>query len=222
MFDSRENCNAIIETSTNTLIAGCKSTVIPGSVNSIDALAFYGCHGLNSVTIPNSITSIGKGAFYYCDNLNSVNIGNSVTSIGDEAFAYCENTMEITCLAVVPPTMGSDVFGEVPTTIPVYVPCESVSAYQSASGWDIFDSIMCLENEGIMEMDNELTKIYQYNGQIVVENAFGECVSVHDINGHLLATKEKYFGRIYFDVPTSGVYLIKIGSHPARKVVVIR
>ena len=65
-YDSRNGCNAIIETSTNTLIAGCRNTVIPESVTSIGKNAFYGCSGLTSVTIPNSVTSIGKSAFSDC------------------------------------------------------------------------------------------------------------------------------------------------------------
>ena len=58
IYDSRENCNAIIETASNTLIAGCMNTTIPSSVTSIGGGAFYGCSGLTSVTIPNSVTSI--------------------------------------------------------------------------------------------------------------------------------------------------------------------
>ena len=57
-YDSRDNCNAIIETSTNKLVSGCKNTIIPNSVTSIGEYAFYGS-GLTSVTIPNSITYIG-------------------------------------------------------------------------------------------------------------------------------------------------------------------
>ena len=63
IYDSRNNCNAIIETSSNTLIVGCKNTVIPSSVTSIGSYAFYNCSGLTSVTIPNSVTSIGSSAF---------------------------------------------------------------------------------------------------------------------------------------------------------------
>ena len=62
-FDSRNNCNAIIETATNTLIVGCKNTIIPNSVTSIGGGAFSRCSSLTSITIPNSVTSIGSGAF---------------------------------------------------------------------------------------------------------------------------------------------------------------
>ena len=63
-YDSRNNCNAIIETASNTLIQGCKNTIIPNSVTRIDDYAFRGCTGLTSITIPNSVTSIGTYAFY--------------------------------------------------------------------------------------------------------------------------------------------------------------
>ena len=88
-YDSRDNCNAIIETSTNTLIAGCKNTIIPGSVTSIGYGAFYYCTSLTSITIPNSVKSIGSSAFTYCYNLTSVTIPNSVMSIGTLAFRQC-------------------------------------------------------------------------------------------------------------------------------------
>ena len=65
-YDSRDNCNAIIEKSTNTLIAGCKTTIIPNSVTSIGWYSFSGCSSLTSVTIPNSVTSIGGSAFSGC------------------------------------------------------------------------------------------------------------------------------------------------------------
>ena len=88
VYNSRNNCNAIIETKTNTIIAGCKNTVIPDSVTSISYSAFRGCSGLTSVTIPDSVTSIGDYAFYSCSSLTSVTIPDSVTSIEEKAFGY--------------------------------------------------------------------------------------------------------------------------------------
>ena len=96
-YDSRNNCNAIIETADNTLIAGCKNTMIPNSVISIGERAFEGCDGLTSIVIPNSVTAIGNKAFYSCDGLTSVNIPNSVTAIGKGVFENCD---ELACFVV--------------------------------------------------------------------------------------------------------------------------
>ena len=95
-YDSRNNCNAIIETATNTLISGCKNTIIPGSVTTIGDNAFWGCSGLTSVTIGNSVTSIGERAFGYCTGLTSVTIPNSVTTIGLYAFSGCSGLTSLT------------------------------------------------------------------------------------------------------------------------------
>ena len=88
-YDSRENCNAIIEKSSNTLIAGCKNTIIPNSVTSIGDYTFFYCTALTSITIPNSVTSIGDYTFAVCTGLTSITIPNSVKSIGAGAFAAC-------------------------------------------------------------------------------------------------------------------------------------
>ncbi len=96
VYDSRNNCNAIIETATNTLIAGCQNTTIPNSVTSIGSSAFYGCTGLTSITIPDSVTSIGVRAFWYCTGLTSVTIPNSVTSIGKDTFGRCTGLTSVT------------------------------------------------------------------------------------------------------------------------------
>lgn len=69
VYDSRNDCNAIINTSTNALVRGCGSTVIPESVTSIGNCAFDGCNSLKSIEIPSSVTSIGNNAFYDCNSL---------------------------------------------------------------------------------------------------------------------------------------------------------
>lgn len=94
-YDSRDNCNAIIETATNSLIVGCKNTVIPNSVTSIGDFAFYAYQTLTSITLPNSITSIGVEAFSGC-NLIDLTIPGSVKSIGMWAFIHCTSLSNLT------------------------------------------------------------------------------------------------------------------------------
>ena len=71
-YDSRNNCNAIIETANNILNFGCKNTIIPNSVTYIGVYAFNNCTGLTSIVIPNSVTYIGFYAFYGCTGLTDV------------------------------------------------------------------------------------------------------------------------------------------------------
>lgn len=74
MFDSRENCNAIIETSTNTLITGCKTTIIPESVTCIGDHAFWYCRSLQSINIPKNVKSLSGSGFQDCQELKSITV----------------------------------------------------------------------------------------------------------------------------------------------------
>ena len=113
VYDSRNNCNAIIETATNTLIAGCKNTIIPSDVTRIGNNAFRPCTGLTSLTIP-----------------------SGVTHIGDNAFLNCWGLTEIYVLATTPPTLGYGAFNGVEKDIPVYVP-----AVETYTGWGGFTNL---------------------------------------------------------------------------------
>ena len=95
VYDSRDNCNAIIEKATNTLIQGCKNTKIPSGVTKIGDRAFFGCSGLTSMEIPSSVTKIGDRAFSGCSGLTSMEIPSGVTSIGNYAFHKCSGLTSI-------------------------------------------------------------------------------------------------------------------------------
>ena len=88
-YDSREGCNAIIETESDKLIAACTSTIIPDSVKEIGEKAFMDCSTLTELSLPNSLTIIGDEAFKNCSSLTSITIPKSVTKIGSDAFLGC-------------------------------------------------------------------------------------------------------------------------------------
>ena len=94
-YDSREGCNALIETSTNTLLVGCKNSFIPNTVKAIGQTAFSSSKGLTSIVIPNSVTVIGSGAFDGCSDLMSVVLPDSITMIDTWTFGDCTNLTEI-------------------------------------------------------------------------------------------------------------------------------
>jgi hypothetical protein len=118
---------------------GLTSCTIGTSVISIGNYAFTSCRSLTSIVIPNSVTSIGPNAFYGCSSLTSCTIGNGVTSIGGSAFYRCTNLTSVTVNAIVPPTLGGDVFSNT-NNCPIYVPSDSVNTYKSASGWSSYAS----------------------------------------------------------------------------------
>ena len=93
VYDSRDNCNAIIETATNILLKGGKKTVIPNTVTSI-ANGAFNWTGIAQVTFPESVTSVGT-SFVRCTNLQEVNISKSLTSIATRAFENCYNLTTI-------------------------------------------------------------------------------------------------------------------------------
>ena len=126
------------------------SITLPDSLTHLGS-AFYGCRGLTgSVTIPNTITSIGSTIFYWCDGLTSMTIPNSVTSIGTSAFSNCRGLTSIIILAETPPAVSSpsEAFYGVPTTIPIYVPCESIEAYQASEDWSRFSNFVGMCSSG--------------------------------------------------------------------------
>ena len=96
VFESPNNCNAIIEKSTKTLIVGCASTVIPSSVQTIGHSAFSGCSGLKSINIPYGVTKIEVSAFMNCTGLETVTLPNSLTWLDQHSFTGCSSLQSIT------------------------------------------------------------------------------------------------------------------------------
>ena len=156
-----------------------KDLVIPNSITSIGSCAFYGCSSLTSITIPNSVTSIGDGAFAGCSGLISITIPKSVTNIGANAFYGCSYLTSITCEAETPPVIDYSTFADVPTSIPIYVPCGCVGVYGAASGWNSFTNIQ----EPVAEYSINVTT--SGGGEVDVYNSIcGNSISAHPSHGY--------------------------------------
>ena len=95
VYDSRNDCNAIIEIETNTLVLGCQNTIIPDNITSIGYGAFYGCRNLTSIAIPDSVTIIGASAFNDCRSLTSIEIPKGIVNIETYTFSLCSNLTSI-------------------------------------------------------------------------------------------------------------------------------
>lgn len=286
---------------------GLTSVTIPNTVTNIGTFAFYDCSALTSVNYTGTVAQWCNILFndYYSNpiryshslNINgslisSLVIPDSVTSISNYAFYYCNSITEIHSETGVAPLLGDNSFENVPTNIPVYIPCGSITSYNSR--WSYFSNIIedvgfsfsaasvestqgnvvvlteptCQDSTAVVQAvansgylfdhwstgstmnpysltvtsDTVITaffvadssaeriddinvsggSVYGQDGQIVVEGADGNSVTLYDVNGRMLATKRDDNGPLRFDVPASGTYMIKIGNYPARKVAVVR
>ena len=127
--------------------SGCSgftgSLIIPNFVITIGYAAFGSCCGFTgSLTIPNSVTTIGQYAFSGCSGFTgNLTIPNSVTTINYGAFNGCSGFTSMVVLSEAPPTLSYSSFYNFPKSIPVYVPCGSLAAYQSAAYWNEFTNI---------------------------------------------------------------------------------
>ncbi len=240
VYDSRDNCNAIIETATNTLISGCKNTVIPNSVTNIGNRAFMYCFDLTSIEIPESVTSIERGAFADCYNLANVTLGNNVTSIGEGAFSGCVSLKSITIpermtkiegyafwqcnlnsiylLCKTPPVLNNDGLDFISlnyngTTL--YVPQGSLEAYKSAVGWNEFNYIVEFDPTGIEDVTKDVAPAFEVTaGGIKFTDAEGKAVAVYSTVGAVLEKIDSYAGEeITLD---RGVYIVRVGNKTVK------
>ncbi len=167
VYDSRDNCNAIIETSTNTLIAGCMNTVIPNSVTSIGYMAFAYCSGLKSLVIPNSVTSVGIWAFSGCSSLTNV-------------YCYAETV----------PSTKVNAFNNVNLEdATLHVPACAIDDYKNTEPWSGFGSIVPLDP---MEFDLTVsdagvaTLYLDFSVAIPDVEGLGDVMYVSDVVGRSL------------------------------------
>lgn len=199
-YHSAGDC--LIETESNTLILGCKNSIIPndGSVVSIGDTAFCNCYGLTTIMIPDSITSIGECAFHGCSSLKSIKIGNGVEIIDEKMFKNCG---ELTAIEL------GDKLTNFKRSYEVFTDCKSLESITVSSGNKKYHSAgNCLietESKTLMlgggknstiPNDGSVTSIgeYAFCGRVELTNivipnsityigskAFGNCRGLTDI-----------------------------------------
>lgn len=161
-FDSRNNCNAIIETATNKLILGCNKTEIPNNVKTIGEFAFANNSIISSITLPNSVTAIEEEAFSYMTNLRSITIGKNVKSLGKNMLYNYTNInnklISIRSMINFPTDIDKEVFykcykeeDSLYNHVTLYIPRGCKANYQSAAGWKKFKHIVEIDDDEIFK-----------------------------------------------------------------------
>ncbi|MBO4485780.1 MAG: leucine-rich repeat protein [Prevotella sp.] len=141
VFDSREDCNAIIETATNTLYRAFVGTKIPSTVTTIGFLSYCYVAGLTELRIPSNVTSIANAAAFCCNDLEKVELPANLTYIGSQAFYPCENLAEVKAAMKTPVTIRENTFPS-RANATLYVPTGCREAYLAADYWKEFKQIV--------------------------------------------------------------------------------
>ena len=175
-----EDCT--VQNIMNGAFSGCtslSSVTIPDSVGWIWESAFENCNHLTSIDIPDSVTNIRGSAFKYCTGLTSVHIGSGVTFIGQDAFRYCTNLTGITIDAVTPPSLSSSggVFDNT-NNCPIYVPCNSLTSYRTASGWTSYTTRL----RGIQPCDYKFTALFTWGTEYTLPCNSSSTLSAGETN----------------------------------------
>ena len=188
VYDSRNNCNAIIHTTTNTLIAGCNNTMIPSSVTRIENYAFSGCNGLTSIEIPSGVTSIGVSAFSGCSGLTSIEIPSGVTSIGVSTFSGCSGLTSIVIPSGVT-SIGNEAFrgcsGLISIAIPSSVTSIGDDAFSGTAWYNnqpdgvVYAGKIAYVYKGTMPANTSVTI---KEGTLIIRNGiFSNCSSLNSV-----------------------------------------
>lgn len=160
VYDSRGNCNAIIETKTNKMIAGCPNTIIPNGVTSLE-YAFMGCTRLTSIVIPNSVTTIGSHAFTCCAALEAIQIPNSVKKIDEDAFHSCSSLTRV----------------EIPNSVTVigkkaFLFCRSLSVVTLSSSLVSIGDNAFMNCSSLKEIHSRMSRPVSFSYEVFDESAY--------------------------------------------------
>lgn len=202
-YDSRDDCNAIIDKNKKTMLAGCKNTIIPSTITGIEYAAFSGNTSLTTITIPSNIERISGRVFYECTNLKDVKV---------------LATKAPTPLNSYPP--NDDMFSDY--TIPLYVPAESIDNYKATSPWNRFTTILPLESSNLASQQNKTMKIEYNDGTLYINDANnGALVNVYTAKGHEIGSAVINNGKatISISLPQGSIAIVKIGQKSEKVII---
>lgn len=201
------------------------------NVKRIPDRTFWGCYNLRgTLVIPDAVTYIGYDAFTGwnqswvggADTLAIV-LGSSVAEIGEYAFGMAFGKLRsVVSRNPVPPSIQGHTFYVQQDVATLTVPCGTIPAYMASPYWN--DFVLVYDDcSGIDDVDaTDTPRIYSVEHGIVVEGAAGEVVSVYDIMGRTVAQRLSGTAAQRLYIPLhSGVYMVRIGDRPAKKVVVM-
>lgn len=177
VFDSRDNCNAIIETASNTLRIGCANTEVPNGIKALGQMAFSGIPSLKEVQLPSGLTSIGWATFWADTELSKVTLSESVTDIGESPFGGCERITSLVidaknakydsrnnCNAIIETATDKLIQGFATTKIPEGVKTIATAAFRSLATLteiEIPASVEKIEPEAFLYC-NQMTKVISH------------------------------------------------------------
>ncbi len=171
IYDSRDYCNAIINTSTNELIYGCNNTTIPNGVTSIRNYAFDGCAGLSSISIPESVISINSNAFRECSSLSSITVDekNPKYDSRDNCNAIIETATNKLILA------GKDI------VLPEGVTSYNQDVFKNCVSLSLSDGLETITSYMFANCDKLVSLIIPGSVKKIEENAFNSCTSLKTV-----------------------------------------
>lgn len=186
-YDSRDMCNAIIETKSDKLIAGCRYSEIPDTVKEIAAEAFSSCYTLEEITIPDSVETIGDSAFLFCNSLKEIKIPDSVKTVGEWAFSNCTSLTKAeisNSLEKLSGWMFADCSSLIAVTIPNSVKTIDTSAFvgcSSLSSVTIPESVKVIGDWAFCNCSSLSSVTLSDSLEKIGEEAFSKCVSLKNV-----------------------------------------
>lgn len=192
IYDSRENCNAIIETASNSLISACNVSTIPTSVKAFGPYSFSRLP-IEEFTIPSNVNLIEDCAFYFCDSLKKVILPETEIEFAYSAFSGCSNIKYFISNCTKPYFIDWGVVDAFCDSAFLVVPNESIGSYKNTAYWYRFKKIIGMNEYSHTTdisrtmVDNSPYHVLYQNGIITIYNIpIGSKITIYDLNGRIL------------------------------------